>query len=97
MKHMAIEDLVYHNLLQCDLIQICLYTAYCAYHAVPLAKRPETRWLAYLGAKTGSAAERLVLEAVGLLNDISVAAQYAEEYVAVHPGLYLSILEKGKY
>lgn len=130
-QELTIGDLVYHNLLQCDLIQVCLDTAYCAYHAASPAKRPEalyevianakmkevtletimqhgdeelpdfqnflTRWLAYLGAKTGSVADCLILEAVGLLNDVSVAVQYAEEYVAVHPGLYLSILENGKY
>lgn len=130
-QELTIGDLVYHNLLQCDLIQVCLDTAYCAYHAVSPAKRPEalyeivanakmkevtletimqhgdeelpdfqnflTRWLAYLGVKTGSAADRLILEAVGLLNDVSVAAQYAGKYIAAHPGLYLSILENGKY
>lgn len=130
-QELTIGDLVYHNLLQCDLIHVCLDTAYCAYHAVSPAKRPEalyevianakinevtletimqygdeelpdfqdflTRWLAYLGAKSGKAADRLILEAVGLLNNVSVAAQYAGKYVAVHPGLYLSILENGKY
>jgi len=37
------------------------------------------------------------LEAAGLLNDVSLEVQYAEEYAAIHPGLYLNILENGKY
>ncbi|MDE7478946.1 MAG: hypothetical protein K2M91_13555, partial [Lachnospiraceae bacterium] len=47
--------------------------------------------------KTGRDADRLMLEAVGLLEDVSSAAEYAEKYVDVHPGLYLNILENGKY
>ncbi len=54
-------------------------------------------WIAYLGDKTGHDAERLILEAVSLLNDISLEVQYAEKYADVHPGLYLKILENGKY
>lgn len=54
-------------------------------------------WITYLGDKTGRDADRLMSEAVGLLNDASLAAKYAEEYVAVHPGLYLDILENKKY
>ena len=54
-------------------------------------------WIAYLGDKTGHDAEHLILEAVSLLNDISLEVQYAEKYADVHPGLYLKILENGKY
>ena len=54
-------------------------------------------WITYLGDKTGHDADRLILEAVGLLNDVSLELRYAEEYAAVHPGLYLDILENGKY
>ena len=54
-------------------------------------------WITYLGDKTGHDADRLILEAVGLLNDVSLEMQYAEEYAAVHPGLYLNILENAKY
>ena len=50
-------------------------------------------WIAYLGDQTGHDADRLILEAVSLLNDISLEVQYAEKYASVHPGLYLNILE----
>lgn len=53
-------------------------------------------WAAYLGGKTGHDADRLILEAVGLLNDVSLELQYAEKYADIHPGLYLNILENGK-
>lgn len=56
-----------------------------------------TLWVTYLGDKTGHDADRLILEAVDLLNDISMEVQYAEKYADVHPGLYLNILEKGKH
>ncbi len=56
-----------------------------------------TLWIEYLGDKTGRDADRLILEAVGLLNDVPSAVKYAERYVAVHPGLYLDILENEKY
>ena len=36
------------------------------------------------------------MEAVSLLNDVSLEEQYAEKFAAVHPGLYLNILENGK-
>ena len=55
------------------------------------------RWITYLGDKAGHDADRLIWEAAGLLNDISLEVQYAEKYAAVHPGLYLNILENGKY
>ena len=54
-------------------------------------------WISYLGDKTGYDADRLILEAVSLLNDISLEVRYAETYAAVHPGLYLKILENGSY
>ena len=53
-------------------------------------------WITYLGDKTGHDADRLILEAVDLLNDISLEVQYAEKYADIHPGLYLNILENGK-
>lgn len=124
-------DMVYHELLKCNLKQIILDTVYCAYHAVPPAKRPEAvygvivnakrdeitleaimqhgdeelpalgeflpLWITYLGDKTGHDADRLILEAAGLLNAVSLEVQYAEKYAAVHPGLYLNILESEKY
>ena len=54
-------------------------------------------WITYLGDKTGNDADRLIMEAAGLLNDIPLEVQYAEKYAAIHPGLYLNILENGKY
>lgn len=54
-------------------------------------------WIAYLGDKTGRDADRLIQEAVGLLNDVPAAIQYAEKYVVTHPGLYLNLLENGNY
>lgn len=127
----SLEDMVYHELLNCDLKQVILDTAYCAYHAASPARRPETLygiivnakedavtleaimqhgeeelpaleeflplWIAYLGDKTGHDADRLILEAVGLVNDVSLETGYAEKYAAVHPGLYLNILENGKH
>lgn len=127
-EDLKIGDMGYHGLLHCDLVQVCLDTAYCAYHAVPLEKRSEALygvivnarkkeltleammqhgdgelpdfqeflsfWIAYLGARTGDA-DRLLLEAVGLLNDVSAATECAEKYVELHPGLYFNILENG--
>lgn len=54
-------------------------------------------WVTYLGDKTGHDADRLILEAVDLFNDISLEVQYAEKYAGVHPGLYLNILENRKF
>lgn len=51
-----------------------------------------TCWIKYLGDKAGHNAERLILEAVGLCNDVSLAVKYAEKYAAVHPGLYWDLL-----
>lgn len=130
-EEFSIGDMVYHELLNCDLKQFILDTVYCAYHAVAPAKRPETLygaivnarkneitleaimqhgdeelpdleeflhlWITYLGDKTGRDADRLISEAAGLLNDVSMEVQYAEKYAAVHPGLYLDILENTKY
>ncbi len=56
-----------------------------------------TLWITYLGSHTGRDADRLIVDAVALLNDIPSAAGYAEKYVAVHPGLYWDIMENGKY
>lgn len=129
-EEFSLGDMEYHGLLNFNLKQLILDTVYCAYHAVPPARRPEALygmivnakenavtleevmqhgeeelpaleeflplWIAYLGGKTGHAADRLILEAVSLLNDSSLEVQYAEKYAAVHPGLYLSILENGK-
>lgn len=130
-EEFSLGDMVYHELLHCNLKQVILDTAYCAYHAVPPIKRPEALygiivnakedavtleaimqhgdeelpaleeflscWITYLGDKTGYDADRLILEAAGLLNDIPLEVQYAEKYAAVHPGLYLNILENRKY
>ncbi len=130
-EEFSVGDMVYHELLHCNLKQVILDTEYCAYHAVPPIKRPEALygiivnakedavtleaimqhgdeelpaleeflscWITYLGDKTGHDAGRLILEAAGLLNDIPLEVQYAEKYAAVHPGLYLNILENRKY
>lgn len=130
-EEFSLGDMVYHELLDCDLKRVILDTAYCAYHAVQPAKRPEALygviangkkdeitleaimqhgdeelpdledflplWLTYLGNRTGHDADRLILEAASLLNDVSLEVRYAEEYAAIHPGLYLNILENGKY
>lgn len=53
-------------------------------------------WIAYLGDKTGYDADRLILEAVGLLNDVTSAAGYAARFADVHPALYRGILENGE-
>jgi len=129
-EEFTIGDMVYHELLHCDLKNIAFDTVYCAYYAVPLKRRPEmlyevivnagmneitleaimqhgdealpdfqnflTLWITYLGDKKGRDADRLILEAVGLLNDVSLAVRYAEKFVAFHPGLYLNILENEK-
>ena len=129
-EELSLGDMVYHELLHCNLKQVILDTAYLAYYAVPSDKRPEAlygvivnakedtvtleaimqhgdeelpgfeeflpSWVTYLGDKTGHDADRLILEAVDLLNDISLEVQYAKKYAGVHPGLYLNILENGK-
>ena len=119
-QEFSIRDMVYYKLLNYDLRKLVLDTAYCAYHAVPLAKRPEALyevisngkkdtitleavmqhgdeglpaieeflplWITYLSDKTGHDADRFILEAVGMLNDISLEVQYAEKYAAVQIG-----------
>ena len=128
-EELSLGDMVYHELLNCDLKQVILDTVYCAYHAVTPERRPEALywiivnakrdeitleaimqhgdeelpaledflplWITYLGDKTGHDADRLILEAVGLLNDVPLEVRYAEKYAAIHPGLYLNILENG--
>lgn len=51
------------------------------------------RLIPFVGDKTGYYADRLFVEAVGLLDETSVAARYAKSYASVHPGLYLELLE----
>ncbi len=130
-EEFSFEDMVYHELLCCDLKQVILDTAYCTYHAALPAKRPEalfgviadagkekisleaimqhgyeelpnfedflTHWVTYLGGRTEDDADRLIVEAVALLNDTSLAVRYAERFAAIHPRLYLNILENRKY
>ncbi len=131
-EEFSLEDMVCHELLYCDLKQVILDIAYCAYHAaVSLEKRPEALygvmkdagkdeitleailqqggeelpdfedflpdWIAYLGSRAEDAADRLIGEAVALLNDRTLAVRYAERFVAVHPRLYLDILENREY
>lgn len=38
-EELSIQDMVYHNLLNCDLEQVILDTLYCAYRAVPMKDR----------------------------------------------------------
>ncbi len=56
-----------------------------------------THWVTYLGGRTEDDADRLIVEAVALLNDTSLAVRYAERFAAIHPRLYLNILENRKY
>ena len=126
-EEFSLRDMADYEFLNRDLKRVTLDSIYCAYHAVPPAKRPESlcnmivnasvngitleavmqhgdeelpgfeeflpSWVAYLGDRTGYDADRLILEAVDLLNDISLGVQYAETYAAIHPRLYLNILE----
>ena len=130
-EELSLGDMVHYELLHCDLKQVILDIAYCAYRSAPPAERPEAlygvilnakedtatleavmqhgeddlpqfeeflpSWISYLGDKTGHDADRLILEAVNLLNDLSLEVQCAEKYAAVHPGLYLNIVENGKH
>lgn len=64
---------------------------------LPAFKEFLSIWITYLGNKKERDADRLILEAIGLLNDVSLEVQYAERYAAAHPGLYLNILENGKH
>lgn len=129
-EELSIQDMVYHDLLNCDLVRVILDTLYCAYRAVPMKERPGVLyeilvnagrneitleavmqhgddelpdfqeflalWIAYLGEREGREADRLVKEAVNLLNDASAAVSYAKKYASVHPGIYLDILENEK-
>lgn len=47
----SLRDMVYHELLDCDLVRLCLDAAYCACCAVPLEKRPEMLYEIISGAK----------------------------------------------
>lgn len=130
-EEFSIGDMVQHELLQCDLKQVILDTAYCAYHAaVSLEKRPEVlygvikdagkdeitleaimqhgeelpnfedflpNWIEYLGNIAEKVADNLIWEAIALLNDRTLAVQYAEKFVALHPQLYLNILKNREY
>lgn len=40
-EELAIEDMVYHEFLHCDMKTVILDTLYCTYHATTLEKRPE--------------------------------------------------------
>ena len=53
-------------------------------------------WIEYLGKQMGDVADRLFLEAVGLCNDIQEASSYAKKFAAIHPALYLELLEHPK-
>lgn len=53
--------------------------------------------LRILTIKQGMLRIVLFLEAVRLLNDVSLEDSYAEKYAAVHPRLYWNILENGKH
>ena len=126
-EELSIADLEYHNFLDADLEQMILDTLYCAYHAIPLKKRPEILygifknaerkditleavlqhgdaglsdfqkflpdWIAYLGIRTGQPADRLLQEAVEMVEDNGQIRRYAEQLCSEHPGLYLSALE----
>ena len=127
----SISDMVYHELLHCELQQVILDVAYCAYHAALPEKRPEILygvmtgvrkeritlealmqhgdeglpdfdeflpdWITYLGERTEDESDCLIGEAVDLLNDISYAVRYAENFAAVHPRLFMNILGNSEY
>lgn len=111
-EELSIQDMVYHDLLNCDLEQVVLDTLYCAYRAAPMKNRPGVLyeifvnvgknevtleavmqygdeelpdfreflalWIDHLGDRTEREADRLVKEAVNLLNDASAAVSYAK-------------------
>ncbi len=52
-------------------------------------------WIKYLGTKKGDIAQRLINEALELLNDGESRLDIAEKYCAEHPGLYEQILVDG--
>lgn len=49
-EEFSIGDLVYHDLLYCDMKQVILDTLYCTYHATSLKKRPEVLFEVFLNA-----------------------------------------------
>ena len=53
-------------------------------------------WIEYLGKQMEAVADCLFLEAVGLCNDTQEAGSYAKKFAAVHPALYLELLEHPK-
>ena len=53
------SDMILHDFLHCDLINVALDTLYCGYHAVPMRKRPETLY----GIITSAGEKELSLEA----------------------------------
>ncbi len=53
-------------------------------------------WITYLGGKSGHDADRLITEAVSLLDDVSLAVGFAKKFVTAHPSLYLKLLENEK-
>lgn len=59
-EEFSLRDMVYHELLNCDLKAVILDTVYCAYHAVPPAKRPEALFGVIVNAKK----DEITLEAI---------------------------------
>lgn len=49
-EELSIQDMVYHDLLNCDLEQVILDTLYCAYRAVPMKDRPEVLYEIFVNA-----------------------------------------------
>lgn len=130
-EELSLRDMVYHELLHCELRQVFLDAAYCAYHTASLEKRPEIlywvmtgagkekitlealmqhgdeglpdfdaflpNWITYLGGRAEVESDFLIREAVDLLNDVSLAVRYAENFASVHPRLFLNILRNREY
>lgn len=59
-EEFTLGDMVYHELLHCDLKQVILDTAYCAYHAVLPNKRPEVLYGVIMNARK----DEITLEAI---------------------------------
>lgn len=59
-EEFSLGDMVYHELLSCDLMQVFLDAAYCACYAVPLKKRPE----ALYGLIVNAGKEEITLEKI---------------------------------
>ena len=51
-------------------------------------------WITYLGDKTGHDADRLILEAVGLLNDVSLEVRYAKKICCCSSGIIFECIGK---